>query len=229
MSVLSQPTIEDLIGDVRNMLNQPSSTNSFWTDEELSTYLNEAVRRCFHEILMHSEGQFVTTSDLNITSGANTISLPSDFFQMKNVWRKVTGGYEKLTYRNNLTEGYSTESSGSGDGFKPDYSFRGNSLLFNETPGFSETAGIKIEYVQFPETLVTGGDSLTAQISPVYKDLIEMYAVWKAKLKESLVSGASTAGPAKENLNDLFIAFREVIGKRDSSPTSIIPFNPECE
>jgi hypothetical protein len=227
MATLSAPTIEDLILNVRSMLNQPRAENSFWSDEELAVYLNEGVRRYFAEVVQHMEGQFTTTDDLDIVSGSSTISLPADCFKIKQVWRKVADGYEPLHYRNNLTEGMSTSTASGGSNFRPDYSFRGNTLLMSQTPGFNETDGIKIEYVQFPETMVTGGDSLTAQVSPVFKDLIEAYAIWKAKCKESLVSGTNTTALALQNLNDLFTAFKELIPNRSASPTAIIPFNPE--
>lgn len=209
------------------MLSQPSATNSTWSDEELATYLNEAVRRYFAEVVMHLEGQFTTVADLDITANTNTIALPSDFFKLKQAWRAVSGGYEPLHYRNNLTEGMNTTGSGGGDNFRPDYYLRGNSLVLSEMPNFSETSGIRIEYVQFPETLVTGGDSLTAQVSPVFKDLIIAYCVYKAKLKESLTNGTNTTAMALQNLNDLFTAFKELIPNRSGSPAAIKPFNPE--
>lgn len=227
MATLSSPTIEDLILNVRNMLNQPSATNSFWTDEELSVYLNEGVRRYFAEVVLHMEGQFTALDDLDIVSGSNTIALPSDCFNVKQVWRKVPDGYEPLHYRNNIQEGMSSAQSAGGANYRPDYYFRGNYLVLSQTPGFSETDGIRVEYVQFPTTMVTGGDSLTAQVSPVFKDLIEAYAIYKAKLKESLVTGVNTTALALQNLNDLFTAFKEAIPNRSSSPSAIKPFNPE--
>ena len=227
MATLSAPTIEDLITNVRNMLNQPSATNSFWTDEELAVYLNEAVRRYFAEVIQHSEGQFTALDDLDIVASANTIALPSDFFKLKQVWRKVTGGYSPLHYRNNLTEGQSTTTESSGENYRPDYYLRGNSLVLSQMPGFSETDGIRVEYVQFPQTMVTGGDSLTTQVSPLFKDLIESYAVWKAKVKESLVHGTNTTALALQNLNDLYTAFKDVIPGRSDSPSAVKPFNPE--
>lgn len=227
MATLSSPTIEDLIVNVRNMLNQPDPANSFWSDDELTAYLNEAVRRYFVEVVQHFEGQFTTTTDLNITTDTETISLPSDFFEMKALYKKVTNGYEMLHYRNQLTGGYSTQGGTAANAYFPSYYLRGNNLVLRPVPNFSETSGLKLEYVQFPETLVTGGDTLTAQISPVFRDLIEAYAVWKAKVKESLVNGSNTAALALQNLNDLFLAFKESIGQRSASPTAIRPFNPE--
>lgn len=224
MATLSAPTIEELIQDVRNMLNQPSSTNSYWSDEELATYLNEAVRRYFSEVVLNSEGQFTEIADLDITADTETIALPDDFFEMKAVFRAVNGGYEPLAYRNNVSEGYSTDG-GTADTFY--YYFRGNKLVLRPVPTFSETAALRIEYIQFPETMISGGDSMTSQVSPIFKDLIEMYAVYKAKLKESLGTNVNTYAPALQNLNDLFSAFKDIIAQRSASPTAVRPFNPE--
>lgn len=227
MATLSSPTIEELIIDTRNLLNQPNASNSFWTDEELTSYLNEGARRYFMEAVQHAEGEFTTTANLDITSDSETIALPADCFKVKQLLRKVNNGYEPLFYRNNLTEGVLTQNGGTGALYTPAYHFRGNSLVLEPTPNFSETAALRLEYIQFPTTLVGGGDTLSAQISPVFRDLIVMYTVYKAKQKESLVSGTNTYAAALENLNDLFTAFKEVLQGRSLSPTAIIPFNPE--
>ncbi len=226
MATLSSPTQQALITNIRNLLNQPESTNSFWSDSELIEYINEAVRIYFVEVAHANEGQFTTTSDLNIVSGTETIALPSDFFEAKALYKKVTDGYVVLPYMNNMTESYSTTGGSSSNHYFPSYYFRGNNLVLRDVPGLSETAGLRLEYIQFPETMVTGGDSLTSQVSPVFKQLIEMYAVYKAKLKESLVSGVNVQGPAVDNLKDLYGAFKESITNRSKNPTFITPFNP---
>ncbi len=146
---------------------------------------------------------------------------------MKGLYRKVANGYELLPYRNNISEGYSTAGATGGDAYLPYYYLRGNSLVLRPGPGFSETGGLRLEFIEFPETMITGGDSMTSQVSPIFKDLIEMYAVYKAKLTESLVTGVNTYAPALQNLNDLFTAFKEAIPQRSEGVTGVIPFNPE--
>jgi hypothetical protein len=227
MASLSTPTLDELLTEARFMLNQPDPTNSNWSDDELASYLNEGTRRYFSEAVLYLEGQFTTTGDLDITANAETIPLPSDFFKVKALYRKVSGGFEPLPYRNNLTESYSTEGGSGGDGYMPYYYLRGNSLVLRPVPNFTEVAGLKIEYVQLPETMLTGGDSLTSGVSPVFRDLVVTYAVYKAKLKESLVSGNNNTQLIRENVNDLFTAFKDLIATRSGSPTAIIPFNPE--
>lgn len=228
MATLTSPTIEELIENVRNMLNQPDSTNSFWSDAELTEYLNEGVRRYFAEVAPLFDGQFTTTTSLNLVANTETVALPTDCFSVKALYKTMNQGYSILKYRNNILDSYSTTTQ-SGDSYIPYYYFRGNNIVLRPVPGASETGGLLLEYVQFPETMVNGGDSLTAQVAPVFKDLIQMYAVTKAKTKESLVTGVDTTALAKSNLTDLYMAFKESIQTRAASTSSTLPFNPESD
>jgi hypothetical protein len=225
MATLSSPTLQRLIGNVRGMLSQSNRNNSFWSDEDLMEYINEAVRLYFVEVTHSNEGLFTTTADLNIALDTETVALPTDCFEVKNLWKKVSNGYELLTY-SNAGESYSTQGGTSSTAYFPSFHFRGNSLVLRPTPNFAETAGLKLEYIQFPETMINGGDSLTNQVSPVFKQVIEAYAVYKAKLKESLVNGVTMHEVAKGNLNDMYIAFKDAIERRAKGPTFIQPFNP---
>jgi hypothetical protein len=230
MATLTAPAIDDLITDVRTTLGQPSAQNSTWTDEELTQYLNEAVRRYFVEAVKHMEGAFVTTTTLESTQDTETIALPSDFFKIKNLYIKRSQGYDILQYRNNLTAGFSTAGGTGSETYTPDYYLRGTSLVLHPTPNYTSTGGtFLLEYVQFPTTMITGGDSLTTQVSPIFKDLVVMYAVYKAKMRESLTSGVDTSALALQNLNDLFTAFKEIIGQMSANPTYVTPWNPEFE
>jgi len=227
MATLSSPTLQALITSVRSLLNQPDRNNSFWSDEEITSYVNEGIRIHFQEVLNNNEGYFTAATDLNLVTDTETVALPSDCFQVRSLYKKVTNGFELLPYRNNVTESYSTQGGASSNSYLPYYYLRGNSLVLRPLPNFSETAGLKLEYVQFPETLVNGGDTMTAQVSPVFRQLIEMYGVYKAKLKESLVSGVATHKVAEENLSDLISLFKDAVANRSKNPTFIIPFSPE--
>lgn len=229
MGTLTSPTLQALITSARNLLNEPDPNNSFWSDTEMSSYANEAVRIYFNELTSVNEGHFTAQTDLDVVSGTDTIALPSDFVKIKTCLKKVNNGYIMLPYRNNLTEGYTTQGGTSSETYLPYYYLRGNSLVLRPVPQFSETGGIRIEYVQFPDTLVNGGDSLTSQISPVFKQLIEMYMVYKAKLKQSLVNGVRVHDVAAENLSELTKQFKDVVALRSRNPTAVVPFNPESD
>lgn len=227
MATLSSPTLQNLLTEVRIQLNQQDPTNSFWRDDELGGYLNDAIRRYFVEAVMVNEGYFTTTADLNIAAATETVALPSDCFEIKSLWKKVSNGYTMLNYRNNVTDGYSTTGAASGDTYQPYYYLRGNSLVLRPTPSAAETAGLKIEYTQFPNTMVYGGDSLTNQVSPVFKELIVMYAVYKAKLRESMTTGGSMHSVPAGQVQALYDQFKSAIVKRSKDPTFVTQFNPE--
>lgn len=229
MATLSSPTLQELITEVRALLNQQDNANSTWSDEQLTRWLNEAVRRYFQEVTMHAEGWFAAQTDLNITTDTDTVALPSDFYEVRAVYKKVSDGYILLPYRNNLTEGYTTQGGSSSNNYLPYYYFRQNNLVLRPTPNFSETAGLRIEYIQFPDTMVNGGDSLTNQVSPIFRDLIIMFAVYKAKLQESLVTGVATHANAAQELEALARQWKDAVIMRSKNPQFTIPYNPETE
>jgi hypothetical protein len=211
------------------MLNQPDPNNSFWKDEELISHLNDAVRIYFSEVVVINEGYFTTRTNLNIVADTDTVALPTDCFRVKNLYRTQPDGFALLPYRNDQTSGYSTQGGSGGNTYLPEYHFESNNLVLHPTPNFSETSGLKIEYVQFPTTMVDGGDSMTNQVSPVFRQLIEMYAVYRAKLKESLVNGVVMHTIPEAALANLLKLFRDSITKRSTNPTYVIPYNPEID
>lgn len=229
MATLASPTLGKLLTNVRNFLGQPNPSNSRWSDQELTEYLNEAVRMYFAEVILNAEGQFSAVSDLNIVSDTETVDLPTDFYEVIRLYKKTNDSYEILSYQNNLTDGYTTQGGSGGSTYFPYYFFRGNKLVLRPTPNFSETAGLRLEYIQFPDTMVNGGDSLTSSVSPIFKQLIEMYAVYKAKVQESLTNNTNLYGPAQENLTSIYGMFKTAISGRSKSPQYTVPFNPEGE
>lgn len=226
MATLQNPTLDRLIKEVRIMLNQPKNTNSFWADDELTSYLNDAVSMYYHEVSERSEGQFDKSTDLNIVSGTETVALPSDCFEVKAVYKKRSTGYDMLEYRNNLTDGYETNSTTGADGWYGSYYFRVNNLVLRPIPNFNETAGLKIEYISFPESMIWGGDTLTSAIAPTFKELIVLYAVYKAKVKESLTTGTVTYTAVESLLKSCYDRFKDSVGYRSKYPTYVLPFNP---
>lgn len=227
MGTLAAPSLQNLLTNVRNNLNQPNPLNTFWTDAELSEYINEGIRIYFQEVFQNNEGHFTAVTDLDITANTETIALPSDFFAIRTVYKKVSNGYEALAYRNTVQESYSTQGGTSSNSYMPYYYFRGNSLVLRPTPNFSETAGIRIEYIQLPATLIDGGDVMTAQISPLFKQVIESYAVYRAKQKESNVTGVNVTQIPGEHLAGVIKLFRDSVQTRSKGPTFTTPFNPE--
>jgi hypothetical protein len=224
---LSSPTLGKLISTVRNMLNQPDAANSFWSDAELTDYINEGVRVYFAECVQSMEGQWTKVADLNIVSGTETVALPSDCYEVKALYKKVADGYSVLPYQNFIASSYSTDAGASGgETYFPAYYFRESNLVLRPTPNYSESSGLRIEYIYFPESLVNPGDTMTVNVVPLFKQVVEMYAVYKAKVKESLVNGVDTTPLAKQNLSDLYTQFKDKISQRSAYPQYVTPWNP---
>lgn len=222
---LSSPTLGNLLSNVRDMLNQPDPSNSTWTDAFLIKQIKNGVHRYFGEVVQNVEGHWTKATTLNIVSGAETIALPSDFFEVKGVWKVVSDGRVPLTYLNNLDTMVITQGDASGsESYFPNYSFIENNLKLNPVPNYSETGGLYLEYVYFPETMLNAGDTLTSNVAPVFAELIETYAVYKAKVQESLVSGVDTSALAKAHLNELYGQFANTIRNRSKNPQFIRPY-----
>lgn len=232
MSVLTSPTLGRLISNVRNLLGQPNSSNSTWTDQELTEYLNEGVRLYFAEVVKNFEGYFTVTTDpssnLSYVADTDTVALPTDCYQVKAVYIKRQQGWSILEYLNDLTHGYATNvGSGSPNTYQPYYFFQGNNIVLRPVPNQSYANSLKVDYIQLPDQMVNGGDSLTNQVSPIFKQLIEMYAVYKAKLKQSMVSGTDLTALPKENLAEIYGNFKNAITPRSAYPLFTEPFSPE--
>lgn len=232
MAILTKPTLGKLITNVRNLLGQPNSVNSTWTDLEITEYLNEAIRMYFAEVVKNGEGYFTVSTDpssnLSYTANNELVALPVDCFEVRALYIQRSNGWEILEYRNDLTNGFLTNTGAGGNNtYSPAYYFQGNNLVLHPTPNMDGAEQLRLDYVQFPDQMINGGDSMTSQVSPVFKQLIEMYAVYKAKLKQSMVSGTDLTALPKANLSDIYILFKDTINKRSMYPEYVVPFNPE--
>jgi hypothetical protein len=227
VAILSSPTLERLILEARTFLRQPNKDNSTWSDEELTLYINDAIRIYFLEVNERAEGQFDATDTLDTVSGVETVALPTDCFEVRSLYKLVNNEYKILPYINSINESYSTQGGSSSNTYLPSYFFRGNNLVLRDVPNFSEVDGLKIDYTAFPETLIWGGDVLSNRISPVFKELIIVYAIYKCKLADSVMNGDANGHKIVEgHLADLYNKFKETIGNRSKYPQYIRPFNP---
>lgn len=225
MAQLSNPTLKQLLKEVRLILNQSNPLNSLWSDGELTIYLNDAVAQYFIEVGERNEGQFNATADLDIVANQETVDLPTDFFEARSLHKKIVNGFKILPYRQQTLENYESGGPNSPEVYQPYYFFRGNQLVLRPIPVFNETAGLKLEYTAFPETMIWGGDSITSKFTPIFKELIVMYCVYKAKIKEDLVNGGNNSDKAAAHLAQLFTTFKENVGGRSKFPQFVKPYD----
>lgn len=224
---LTSASLGSYITSVRNLLNQPNAANSFWSDAEIVAYLNEAIRMYFLEVTNNDEGFWTKTANLDIVANTETVALPTDCFEIKAVYKAVTNGYVVLPYRNAESDSYTTLGGTSGDVYFPSYYFRENSIVLRPVPNFSQTAGLSVEYIYFPDMLQNSGDTMSNNMLPIFRQLIEMYAVYKAKLKESLTNGVDMTPVAKANLGEIYKLFIDTVRNRSKYPQYVKPFSPE--
>jgi hypothetical protein len=237
MAAVVAPKLERIIRDARVLLNQPKAENSRFSDAELTGYANDAIQQIFLTVNEAGEGQFdQITSDvsnvsypgLNTTNGIDSIALPADCFAIKGVWFKQGTMNRRLEYRQNVMMDYDTTNTNSGQTtYEPYYYLRGNSLVLRPIPGFTSTDHpITIEYTAYPNVLVYGGDSMDNGISPLFKELIVMYTVAKAKLKDDLSGGGTGYQLAAQHRDDLFRQFKHQVMERSKAPIYITSFEP---
>lgn len=227
MATLVAPSLERLVRDARILLNQPKPENSRFSDAELIGYANDALQQIFLTVNEAGEGQFDKTANLNITGGTETIPLPVDCFSVKAVFKLQGTIARRLEYHQNIVNDYDTNLSSNGSSsYEPYYYFRGNNLVLRPIPGTSETSGLIIEYTAYPQVLVYGSDNLDSGMSPLFKELIVMYIVSKAKLKDDLSGSGNGYELASNHRNDLFKQFRHQLMERSKAPQYINTFEP---
>ncbi len=225
---LAPPTAGKLISTVRDMLNQPNAANSFWRDDEILSYINEGIRVYFAEVVQNMEGQWTKSVSASLVSGVELVPLPPDCYEVKAVYKAVSDGFVVLPYLNAISNSYSTINGESGsESYFPSYYFRENNLVLRAPPQYNEVNGLQIEYVYFPDALVNPADTLSPNLVPLFKQVVEMYAVYKAKVKQSLVTGVDTSALAKSNLNELYKQFVDSIKNRSKYPVFIKPWSAE--
>lgn len=224
---LAPNTLGKYIRSVRLLLNQPNASNSFWSDEEITDYLNEAIRMYYLEVTNNDEGFWTKITDLAVVNNQETVALPSDCFEVKAVYMALPQGYVVLPYRNYESESYTTQGGTGSETYFPAYYFRENNLVLRPVPNYSQAAALRVEYIYFPDMLQNAGDVMSSNVLPIFKQLIEMYAVYKAKMKESLTNGTDTAAMAKQNMNEIYKLFIDTVRNRSRYPQFVKPWNVE--
>lgn len=226
-TTLVAPTLTRLIQDARILLSQPKAENSRFSDAELSGYANDALQQIFLTVNEYGEGQFDKTTTLGVVNGTETVALPADCFAIKVLYIDQNGVKRRLEYKQNILADYDSGNTNTGSTtYEPYYYLRGNNIVLRPIPGFTSTTALTIEYTAYPTVLVYGADTLDAGISPLFKELIVMYTVSKAKLKDDLSGQGSGYALASSHRDDLFKMFKHQISERSKAPTYITPFEP---
>lgn len=177
-------TLTNFLTRVRSRLDE--DTARFWTDAELTTWINEGA----NDIARRGEILQATTT-INTVSGTQQYTLPNNTIRVYRVeWSRdgATGSsIIPLEYRDfNSMDGvwWSNQKSSRGDpywftmwGFPP-----GLNLVLYPTPDATVTAGIKVYYYRLATAASAGGD--TVECPSGWEDLIADYCEYSAWRKD---------------------------------------------
>lgn len=135
---------------VRGDFNQ-ALAEGFISITDIDRWANEALMRYTTMLMQAHEGYFETTKTLNIVSGQEEVSLPTNFSNDKRflkttlLERVLPSSNVPLKFRKRYDEPNATLGVG-GTTYVPTYKFRGNKIILEPTPGFSETGGLLLTF-----------------------------------------------------------------------------------
>lgn len=177
-------TVATLITNVRNEIIEP--TPGFWTDAEITKWLNEAYR----ELVTVAEMESVTTTNFDTVADTELYNLASDFDRLVRVERETFAGSNVYKPMRQLTINERSDNSPfiypRYYPYSPDAFYlwpRTGSDLFSVglIPVPNESGiGIRVYYYQKAATLVSGDTPILAE---KYLRLMEQYAIAMAKTK----------------------------------------------
>lgn len=145
---------------VRGDFNQ-ANIGSFIQEADIDRWANEGYMAYTHRLMLTDQGYFEQTFPLDITAAQEQIALPTIFDGrgkfMKTILleRVLATSRVPLTFHRRYNEANSTNGGLAGFSYLPTWKFRGNNIILEPTPTFTElNAG------------GTAGLLLTAQIMP---------------------------------------------------------------
>ena len=179
-------TLAQLRTRVRYNLDETTAT--FWSDNEIDSWLNESYRYYWNFIIQAFESFFLKTAYISFdNNAAGEYTLPTDFYKLKLILRNLGGETVPLRYferYDNSVPNITTISSYN----LPTYRFRNGKLLFEPAPAITETNALTIEYIKTLTTLSSVQD-VDSEFPSLAEDCMVIRATLKAKAKEEMVDG----------------------------------------
>jgi hypothetical protein len=151
--------LQEIRDYVRADFNQ-SDIGSFIQEADIDRWANEGYMKYAHSLMLTDEGYFEQTFSLDITSGKEEIPLPTIFDgrgkHLKTILLERVLATERipLRFHKRYNEANSTNGGLAGWSYLPTWKFRGNNLILEPTPTFTEAG------------TATSGLMLTAQVMP---------------------------------------------------------------
>lgn len=164
--------------------------NKRWSVAEVDSYINMAYGYYYDRLINVCYDGLVTTPVLlDMTSGTNTIDLPTDFYKAKILYRfypsTSTGAIKKIPcYFKNNFENTQIITGLSGMFYRPSYSFLGQKLLLDPVPFQTIEEAFELVYYPIKANLVNTTDAPVNGFSTEWHQLIPLRAAMLAKLRE---------------------------------------------
>jgi hypothetical protein len=173
-------TLAELTTATRYYLDDTSLAR--WTDTEIYYYINRAYQYYWNKLVNAGyKSLCVAPVLLDITSGVDTIALPTDFYKARRVDRLIDTKIIPLQYKENFEDVMLTTGVTSSTLYTPSYTFQGNNLLLEPLPSFSATSALQVSYWPVMTKLANTTDSPVAGFNAQWQDLIPIRAAFIAK------------------------------------------------
>ena len=144
----------------RRILDEISE--AFWLDLELDDYINTAYKHYYQQLINVGYHRLLSAPTLlTITSGTETVALPSDFFKDRLLERVIDTRTIPL-HRKDRYETSNIISGASSSYYLPNYTFRGSNIVLEPTPSATFTNGLKLHYYPIADDLSLDADEPVA-------------------------------------------------------------------
>lgn len=186
-------TLAQLVTRVREKVDE--ETAAFWTDPVIENQLNEAYRFYQAFIIKLHEGFFAKIANIDFDGNpTGEYALPADYIKTRILSRLLSNEKVPLRFYDRFDTSISTSVSNSTYNL-PTYRFRGNNLVFEPAPDFSETKAIEHEYIRNLAVLTSGQD-VDDEFPALGEDCVIARAVVKCKgIEEMVAGGGDTSDP----------------------------------
>lgn len=208
-----------LRAEVRQILRETSSTNSFWSDALLLILWNQQYDLRIMELANQHEGWITECYHADIVAGQREYSMPAGLItRVKRVNRVYPlGGNNVYVVPLTRFERFSEplfDNPSSGVDSTPTYRFLNELLILEPTPGQSVTGGLRLDVENAPAHFSLDTDTLPAQ----FPDLMETMLVYDTAQAALAVEGSQ--GNLPEAYVDHILRLRQEYAARFFELTS---------
>jgi hypothetical protein len=175
-----------LRAEVRNLLRETVTAESFWTDAELLVYVNQALDMRVMELAEQHEGWVTDAFTANIVANQVEYTLQEGIGRVKRVVMIVPVGDDTIEVPLRRAEHwddavYKPTVATTDSNVLPTYRLMGNLLMLEPPPTTAVTAGLRCEFELAPDRLTADDSKIAARFPNVMETLL-IYDTWDIAL-----------------------------------------------